>query len=483
MQTTMRPQTTMPSQTTMSPIVSQKVPSGLLFFKTEVQPRRRAMSGASLESAFDALHMHRVRSAFTMLGIIIGVAALIAVVMLTQGVNQAVNNRFADLGANVLTISPGSTTYQGVSGAAGSAQTLTLGDANALAQDPSILNMSPIIGVSEQIVYGNRNWNTRVNGVYPSYQTIQNWPASEGSWFNDQDEQGGAPVAVVGQTVVARLFSAGEDPIGHTIRIHSALFRIVGVLQSKGQQGTSDADDAIFIPFSAVSKRLDSLLHLQQIQVQISTINDLGQVQQDISSLLRARHSLPGPDPSLQQPSSPQAGSFIHDGGNAPQKTGANLTATLPNAGPPDDFQILSLSQLVQSAQQSATQLTILLVGIAGISLAVGGVGIMNIMLMSVTERTREIGIRIAVGARRRDIRNQFLLEATMLSAVGGIVGILIGLGFGLALILMFNLPLLLSPIPAVVAFGISACIGIASGLYPALSAAKLDPIVAIRQE
>ena len=473
-------------QTTMPPIVSKKVHTGLLRFEAGVKPRRRAMSGASLVSAFDSLHMHRVRSIFTMLGIIIGVAALIAVVMMTQGVNEAVDNRFVNLGANVLTISPGSATYQGVSGAAGSAQTLTLADAQALSQVPYVVNMSPIIGVSEQVVYGNKNWNTRVNGVYPSYQEIQNWPAGQGSWFSDQDEQNGAPVAILGQTVVTRLFSAGENPIGHTMRINSALFRIVGVLQSKGQQGTSDADDVIFIPFSAASERLDSALHVQQIQVQVSGINDLGQAQQNISSLLRARHALAGPDPALQQTNGQQMGSFINNGGNAPQKTGnadANLTAALPNAGTPDDFQILSLSQLVLSAQQSATQLTILLIGIAGISLAVGGVGIMNIMLVSVTERTREIGIRIAIGARHRDIRNQFLLEATMLSAGGGVVGILIGLAFGLTLTLIFDLPLILTPVPALAAFGVSACIGIISGLYPALRAARLDPIVAIRQE
>lgn len=444
------------------------------------------MNGATFESAFDALHMHRVRSLFTMLGIIIGVAALIAVVMLTQGVNQAVSNRFADLGANVLTISPGTIRYQGVSGAEGSAQTLTLADADALSQTPSIVNMSPVVSIFEQIVYGNKNWNTRVNGVYPSYQTIQNWPTDEGSWFSNQDELVGAPVAVAGQTVVANLFRGGEDPLGRTIRINSALFRIVGVLQNKGQQGTSDADDVIFVPFSSASKRLDSRLHIQQIQVQVSTLNDLGQAQQDISSLLRTRHSLPGPDPALQQLSNPEPGSFIHDGGNGPRKTGdvgTNLASALPNAGLPDDFQILSISQLVESAQQSATQLSILLIGIAGISLAVGGVGIMNIMLVSVTERTREIGIRIAVGARRRDIRNQFLLEAIMLSATGGIIGIIIGLGFGLGLIWTFNLPLILSPVPPLAAFSIAACTGIVSGLYPALRAAKLDPIVAIRQE
>lgn len=476
----------MKNQTRNPSLMSKKAPSELLHFDSEVHPRKRVMSGANFESAFDALYMHRLRSLFTMLGIIIGVAALIAVVMLTQGVNQAVSMRFIDLGADVLTISPGIATYQGVTSGAGSAHTLTLADAQAVAQIPSVVDMSPIVSTSEQIVYGQKNWNTKVKGVYPSYQMIQNWQTSEGAWFNGQDEQSGAAVAVVGQTVVTNLFSKGDqDPIGQTIRIKDAMFRIVGVLQTKGEQGASDADDVIFIPFSTASRRLDPRLHIQQIQVQVATINDLGPVQQDISSLLRTRHSLPGPDPALQQPNSSDAGSFIRDGGSGSQKPGTvgGTSSSLSNAGPPDDFQILSISQLVQSAQESATQLAMLLIGIAGISLAVGGIGIMNIMFVSVTERTREIGIRIAVGARRRDIRNQFLLEAVMLSISGGIVGILIGLGVGLILIWQFNLPLILSPIPSLAAFCISACIGIVSGLYPAISAAKLDPIVAIRRE
>jgi len=465
------------------PVQAQPAQSAaeILQFTLPSRAKRCVMSAIPFESAFDALQTHRIRSFFTMLGVIIGVGALIAVVTMTQSVNQAVSDRFATLGANILTILPGTTTYQGATSAAGSAQTLTVADAGALSQIPSVVNTSPVATLSEQIVYKNRNWRTSVSGVYPDYQIIQNWPTTKGNWFSEQDELVGAPVAVVGQAVMDNLFPAeGPDPIGQTIRINGSLFRIVGVLQMKGAQGALNSDDAIFVPFHAARERLNSTLRINQIQVQTANINDIDQVQQDISTLLRMRHALPVSDPALRQRQ--VAGSFLRDGGN--NTAGAiNADGAPSRTDIPDDFQILSINLLVQSAQQSAAQLALLLIGIACTSLAIGGIGIMNIMFVSVTERTREIGIRMAIGARRRDIRNQFLLEATILSTIGGIIGIILGLGTGVALILWLNLPFVLSVIPTLMAFVVSAGIGIASGLYPAVSAAKLDPVVAMRRE
>jgi putative ABC transport system permease protein len=444
--------------------------------------------GATFESAWDALRANRSRSFLTMLGVIIGVSAVIAVVTLTLGVNKSVNDRFAGLGTNVLTISSGTTSSFGARTAAGTSQTLTLEDATAVAQLPHILNVSPIISTSTQVIFQDQNWDTSVRGVYTDYQTIQNWQIAEGAWFSDQDEQMGSPVAVLGQTVVQNLFTpVGVDPLGQTIRIGNQLFRVVGVLQAKGTQGAANADDVIFVPFSAAEQRLNPSIYVNQIQVQVDDIANVSSAQQEIMILLRTRHHLPGPDPALLQQNSSTGPRFSLFGGGGNFRRGqggsSGRTAARQAADPPDDFQVFNGSQIVQAAQQNSVVLTILLIGIATISLAIGGIGIMNTMLISVTERRREIGLRMAIGARRRDIRNQFLIEAVMLSGVGGVLGIIIGLGGGLALTVGLGLPFVLSIIPALVAFFVSAIVGIAFGLYPAVSAAKLDPILALRTE
>jgi ABC-type antimicrobial peptide transport system permease subunit len=465
-----------------------------------------------------------------MLGVIIGISAVIAVVTLTQGVNKSVSDRFAGLGTNVLTISPGTTTGAGARTAAGSNQTLTIADANAVTQIPTVLNVTPVLNASEQVVFEDQNWNTSVRGVYPNYQLIQNWQTAEGSWFTDQEEQMGAPVAVLGQTVVQNLFTTNigtTDPIGQEIRVGNSVFRVVGVLQPRGSQGAANSDDVIFVPFSAANIRLKPSTYVNQIQVQVDDINNVTQAQLAITALLRSRHHLPGPDPSLRQNGANgqrsgalQGGSLggggngngngnfrggqggggnggfgggqggggnggFGGGGNGPggQQTRGGTSSIRNRAAfdPPNDFQIFNVNQLIQTAQQNSAILTILLIAIAAISLAVGGIGIMNIMLVSVTERIREIGIRMAIGARRRDIRNQFLAEAVMLSSVGGIIGIVIGLLGGFALVAGLSLPFVLSPIPALVAFTVSAAVGITFGLYPAVRAARLDPIEALR--
>ena len=473
-----------------------------LSFLAQYEPKGRAMSGgATFSSALDALRANRLRSFLTMLGMIIGVSAVISVVALTQGVNKSVSDRFANLGTNALTIFPGTTSSFGAHTAAGTSQTLTLADVKALEQIPHIINISPVLSSSEQVIYGDQNWSTSVRGVYPDFQTIQNWQLAEGSWFTNQDEQMTTPVAVLGQTVVQNLFPS-SDPLGQTIRIGDQLFRVVGVLQPKGAQGAANSDDVIFVPFSAAYERLNGVTtYVNQIQLEVDNIANVAQVQAEVTTVLRLDHHLPGPDPSLLQQNGSQRFTFLQGGfgggGRGGQGQGqgqgrgqaggsgstGSSAAARQTLDPPNDFQVLNVNQLIQTAQQNDAILTVLLIGIAGISLAVGGIGIMNIMLVSVTERIREIGIRIAIGARRRDIRNQFLLEAIMLSVVGGVIGIFIGLGGGLALTLGLGLPFVLSAIPALVAFSASAAVGIAFGLYPAMRAARLDPITALRTE
>ena len=264
------------------------------------KPRRGVKIDAILGSALEALQANRMRSFLTMLGVIIGVSAVIAVVSLTEGVNQSVSARFASLGTNVITISPGAASTNGARSAAGTEQTLTTTDAQAVAQLDHVTAMTPLLTTSGQVVYGSQNWNTTIRGVYPNYQTIQSWQIAEGSWFSDGDEQTSAPVAVLGQTVVQNFFSStGTDPIGETILINNQAFHVIGTLQSKGSQGFSNADDVILVPYSAASERLKpSPVFVDQIQVQVDDVNNVALVQQNITTLLRTRHHLTGPAPS-----------------------------------------------------------------------------------------------------------------------------------------------------------------------------------------
>jgi putative ABC transport system permease protein len=414
---------------------------------SRLQPRGRGLLiSANFRTALKALRANQLRSFLTTLGVIIGVAAVIAIVTLTQGVSATLNQRLAGLGTNVLMIQSGSASRNGAFQGEGTAQTLTTSDVQALSTIPHVANISPVISVGAQAIYGSRNWNTQVLGVYPSYQSLQNWQLARGTWFSTGDQVGAAPVAVIGQTVVDNLFTpAGIDPIGQTIRINNQLFRVVGTLQSKGSSGFGNADDVIFVPSTAAQDRLKNSLYVDQIQIQVDSSTNVAQVQQNVTTILEKQHHIA--------------------------------------AGATDDFRVLNANQLLQTAQQTTTLLTALLVGIAAISLTVGGIGIMNIMLVSVTERIREIGIRMAVGARRSDIRNQFLIEAVVLSAVGGVIGILIGLLAGLGISAALGLPLVVSPLAILIAFGVAAIIGIGFGLYPAVRAARLDPIVALRTE
>ena len=413
----------------------------------ETSFKRGSMIGVNFNIAIEALWANRMRSLLTALGIFIGVAAVIAAFTLTQGAGAQINARFSSVGPTTITIRNGTANSRGARGAGGTVQSLTPGDADAIKQQVAhVSTISPVVSTSEQVVYGSQNWNTSVQGVSTDYQTIQDWTLAEGLWFSSADQANGKPVAILGQTVMQNLFAAtGTDPINKTIRIGDQLFRVEGVLQAKGSGAFSSEDDVIYVPYTTALDRLNSSPYVNQILVAADSTNTVNQVQQDITTLLEQRHHI--------------------------------------LKGQPDDFQSESSAELLQTASQLTDTITFLLVGIASISLTVGGIGIMNIMIVSVTERTREIGIRMSIGARRKDIRDQFLIEALTLSLIGGIVGMLIGLVVGYFVTKGTGLPFIVSWISILMPFGVSAAIGVIFGLYPAIRAARLDPIVALRTE
>jgi ABC-type antimicrobial peptide transport system permease subunit len=370
------------------------------------------------------------------------------------------------------------------------------------------------VNTNQQVVYSDQNWNTQIRGVYPDYATIQNLQMAQGSWFGDLEEQLHLSVAVLGQTVVSNLFSDSTfNPIGQTIRIGPQLFKVTGVLQQVGSRGGSNADDIVYIPFSSAELRFRNTTYIDQVQIQVDSMDDLVSAQVAIITLLRQRHNLQGSDPAIkalqqQQQSSNslsltgssggaggqsgnksgnggggQSGNKSGKGGGAGGQSGNKSGNGTQAKADADDFQVISPSQLVQSAQQNANVLTVLLVGVAAISLTIGGIGIMNIMLVTVSERVREIGVRLAIGARQRDIRNQFLLEALTLSILGGLIGLFIGLLGGFGLTTWLGFPFLLNALPILLSFGVSATVGVVFGYYPAVRASMLDPITALRTE
>jgi putative ABC transport system permease protein len=405
---------------------------------------RGVLVGANFNIALESLWSNKLRSLLTGLGIFIGVAAVIAALTLTQGAGQFITSNIASLGLNVITVIPGATTSRGTFGGSGTTQSLTPQDAIALEKISHVTAVSPIISLTAQVVYGKQNWNTRIQGVNTVFQGIQGWQMAGGVWFSEADVSGGRPVAILGQTVAHNLFDAtGTDPVGQRIRIRDQEFRVIGVLQPKG--GGFNVDEIVFVPFNTALSRLKNTTFVDQIVVQVDDSKNVNQVQQDIKTILERRHQIP--------------------------------------SGGLDDFTAISSTQLLQTAQQFTQILTFLLVGIAGISLTVGGIGIMNIMIVSVTERTREIGIRMSIGARRRDIRNQFLIEALVLSLFGGVIGMLIGFLLGMLITRATGLPFVITVVSLLLPFIICSIIGIVFGLYPAIRASRLDPIEALRTE
>jgi putative ABC transport system permease protein len=403
------------------------------------------MIGPVVKIALRALARNKVRSALTMLGIIIGVASVIAMVGLGQGAQRQVQDQISSMGTNMLIVSAGSQRTGGVRGGAGSASTVTVDDAQAISQAPAVAAVSPSVSASVTLVSGNQNWTTRAEGVSPSYLEIRNRTVATGEFFGPSEVRSAARVAVIGQTVASELFG-DADPVGQTIRVRNLPFRVVGVLAAKGQsQWGQDQDDTLLIPYPTAMKKLLSTVYVPTVYVSARSEEATFQAEEQINALLRQRHNI--------------------------------------REGQEPDFSVRNLTDVAEAAAATTRVMTLLLGSIAGVSLLVGGIGIMNIMLVSVTERTREIGIRMAVGARSKAVQNQFLIESVVLGLAGGVAGIAIGVGTSLLLAKVFSWPSLISPAAVFISAAFSMAIGVFFGYWPAKKAANLDPIEALRFE
>lgn len=404
---------------------------------------------STLKISFRALRVNKMRSALTMLGIIIGVGAVIAMLAVGTGASRQIESQIASMGSNLLMILPGATSSGGVRMGTGTQPTLTMGDADAVQKEcPAVADDAPVLGGVAQIVYGHQNWSTGVTGTTPGMLNVRDWPLSSGRSFTQQDVNSATKVALLGQTVVDNLFG-DMNPVGQIIRIKKVPFTVVGVLERKGQSPSGqDQDDTIYVPVTTAQKKLFGTAFpgmVRIIMVKAKSAEDLGPAERQINDLLRQRHHI----------------------GQRQE----------------NDFTVRNLTQMMQAAEQSSNVMTLLLGAIASVSLLVGGIGIMNIMLVSVTERTREIGIRMAVGAKTWDIRLQFIIEALTLSLIGGVAGIMAGVS-GSKIISMFaGWTTIISPVAIFLAFGFSCLVGIFFGFYPAYKASLLDPIDALRYE
>ncbi|MDA0734420.1 MAG: ABC transporter permease [Chloroflexi bacterium] len=406
--------------------------------------------------ALSSLGTNKLRAALTLLGIVIGVSAVITLMAIGRGVQQSITDSLQTLGTNLLFVRPGESSQGGVSGGQGSTATLTLDDANALVGSvfaPSVSGVAPELRTSGQVVFGRNNTSTQIIGVTPDYETVRNYPISTGQFITPGQVENNSQVAVLGATVAETLYGF-RSPVGQPIRINGKQFEVIGVLESKGGSAFGSLDDQVLVPITTVYYRLSSQRTAQggvsvgTINVQVSQVEDMDRAVQEIATVLRLRHRITGED----------------------------------------DFSVTSQQDILDTLEQTTNTFVIFLGAIASISLLVGGIGIMNIMLVSVTERTREIGIRKAMGAKRRDILLQFMSEATLLSLGGGAVGVLIGWTLSQ---LLNGLPLLGSqpiqtaarPDVAILALVVSAAIGLFFGIYPAMRAASLHPIDALRHE
>ena len=404
--------------------------------------------------ALKALGRNKLRTALTMLGMIIGVAAVITMVALGTGAQTSIEAQIQSTGTNVIIVQAGNFTQGGVRQGQGNASTLTPDDAAAISRVDGVQYTSAGVNTRGQLVAGNQNWNTQVQGTDIDFPAIRAWQISSGAFFTPQDVTTAAKVAVIGGTVRDQLFGPDTDPTGQTIRIGNSTaagqtsypFTVVGVMMNKGQSGVGqDQDDVVFVPYTTVMKKMRGITFVQQINVSAASASDTSATADRISALLRVRHKI--------QP------------------------------GDPDDFLVRTMEEMAAVRVQATQTMTALLASIAGVSLLVGGIGIMNIMLVSVTERTREIGLRMAIGARGRDVLLQFLVEAVVLSLLGGSIGIVLGFGFSQGVTLWQGWPTAVSTDAVAIAFGFAAAIGVFFGFYPARKAAALDPIDALRFE
>lgn len=404
--------------------------------------------------AAGAIAAHPMRSALTSLGVVIGVAAVVMMTSIGLGAQQRVTSAIGGLGSNLLIVSPGASRGPGggfVSQGAGSGMSLNEGDAEAIAaQVESVAAVAPAVRGGAQLVADGANWSTRVEGVTPDYLVARDLTIASGRMFDENEARQGRKVIVIGQTVASELFGEEADPIGKRIRVRSVPFEVIGVLASKGQSGFGqDQDDIVLGPLQAVRSRVVGRRvkgdDVQTIYVKAASADDLDRVQEDLSNLLRERHRI--------------------------------------RPGQEDDFSVQNMASIMEAMQASVKTFTGLLAAVAAVSLVVGGVGIMNIMLVAVTERTREIGLRMAVGARRQDVLFQFALEAVTLSVIGGAIGLLIGIGGGVLMARLGDWPVAIAGWSIPVSLGFSLLVGLVFGAYPSWRAARLDPIEALRRE
>ena len=395
--------------------------------------------------AWASLIANKLRSLLTMLGIIIGVAAVIALVSIGNGVKQDIENSISSLGSNLLVVLPGAPRTPGARPSQGSMKSLKISDYEAIAKLEGVKAASPMTNGSYVVIYQNKNWTTSVAGVNSNFQDVNNWTMTSGRFFSDKNVQNRERVAVVGQTVVKNLF-ADEDPVGKEIRVKNIPFRVIGVLKSKGN-GTmgNDQDDTVLIPYTTSMERVEGIDYLRRVYVVAKDDGGIDRLQADIENLLRVRHN-------------------IKD---------TNL----------DDFNIQNMKSIMETVAQTTGTFTLFLGAVAAISLVVGGIGIMNIMLVSVTERTREIGVRKALGATYSVIVTQFLIEAVVISVMGGFIGIAFGIGASKVIGMVSGMSTIVSVPTIIMSFAFSMAIGLIFGIYPARKAAKLNPIDALHYE
>ncbi len=401
---------------------------------------------ATVRLALEALIRNKVRSLLTMLGIVIGVAAVIVTVAIGSGARTSVTNSINALGSNLIVVQPGSVTQGGARTGFGGASTLTPADGMAMTPLAGVAAVSPLVTVRTQVVAGGNNWQTTISGVAPTYTFIKGWPLASGTFFTDEDIASSAKVAVLGQTDVSELFAGAGDPVGQNIIVKGVPFTVIGTLTALGQSSLgTDQDDTILVPYTSAMQRLTGQTTVNQLMVSASSAALVTPVQTEVTQLLEQRHRIV--------------------------------------AGQPDDFQVRNLQSIAAAASSTGAVMEFLLAGVAAVSLIVGGIGIMNIMMVSVTERTREIGLRMSLGARGSSILRQFLTESTVLSAVGGVIGVLFGFIGTLVVSLLAKWPTQIPVAWVFLAVGFSALVGIFFGYYPARKAANLNPIDALRFE
>ena len=404
---------------------------------------------STIRISYRALRVNKMRSALTMLGIIIGVGAVITMLAVGTGAKKTLGEQLASIGSNLIMIVPGSTTAGGVRMGAGTQSTLSIGDAEAIQKEsPAVLYVAPVLSGVAQVVYGNQNWSTGISGTTTNMLYVRDWPLMAGRPFTDEEVRSAAKVCLLGQTVVDSLFG-GINPIGQIIRIKNVPFTVIGILEAKGQDpGGRDQDDTIYVPVTTAQKKLFGTAFpgmVRIIMVKAKSAEDLAEAETQINELLRQRHRI-GPKQE-------------------------------------DDFTVRNLTQFMQTAEQQTRIMALLLGAIASVSLLVGGIGIMNIMLVSVTERTREIGIRMAIGAKTWDIRLQFIIEALILSLIGGGVGLIAGVSASKIISALAEWNTVITPFSLLLALGFSGFVGVFFGFYPAYKASLLDPIEALRYE